>query len=181
MKLTIMVLRGDKYVGDFIFLEKKSMKAIVCILMGLGLSVSVLYGQKSHKTSVFLMGENEKNYESIKESYRHSLLEVCEADMKKAFENWINLVTSLEDYAKQEGVDINGVKLWLHTFFSEEGKIDHIGFLLKPASKNVNIKELKVLLKEFGKNYTFPIQYDHKFYHYTGVTFPTFSQPSNRK
>lgn len=156
------------------------MKAIVCILIGLGVSVSALYGQKAQKTSVFLMGENEKNYESLKESYRHSLLEVCDSDMKKAFENWINFVTTLEDYAKQEGVDINGVKLWLHTFFSPEGNVDHIGFLLKPTSKNVDLKELKILLKEFAKNYTFPIKYDHKFYHYTGVTFPTFSQPSNR-
>lgn len=156
------------------------MKAIVCILLGLSLSASLLYGQKSQKTSVFLMGENEKNYENLKEIYRYSLLEACDSDMEKAFKNWIGMVTALEAYAEEQGVDINGVKLWMHTFFSEDGSIDHIGFLLKPESKNTDIKDLKVLLKEFAKGYTFPIQYDHKYYHYTGVTFPTFSQPTNK-
>jgi len=156
------------------------MKAIVCILVGLGLSLTALQGQKSQKLSVFLMGENEKNYEKLKETYRYSLLEACNSDMEKAFEHWIKMVTALEDYAKQEGVDINGVKLWMHTFFAENGQIEHIGFLLKPESKNTDIDELKILLREFAKNYTFPVQYQHKYYHYTGVTFPTFSQPSNK-
>jgi hypothetical protein len=153
------------------------MKAIVCIVLGLSMSTALLHAQKN---SVFLMGENEKNYEKLKETYRHSLLEACNSDMEKAFNNWIEMATSLEAYAKQEGVDINGVKMWMHTFFSEDGSIDHIGFLLKPDSKNAEIKELKALLKEFAKNYTFPVQYDHKYYHYTGVTFPTYSQPINK-
>ncbi len=156
------------------------MKAIVLMLLGLSISLSAAQGQKSQKVTVFIMGENEKNYEELKESYRYSLLEACNSNMEKAFDNWISMVTAIEAFAEQEKVDINGVKLWMHTFFSENGKIDHIGFLLKPQSKNTDINELKILLKEFAKNYTFPVQYEHKFYHYTGVTFPTFSQPSNK-
>jgi hypothetical protein len=41
------------------------MKAIVCIVLGLSMSTALLHAQKN---SVFLMGENEKNYEKLKET-----------------------------------------------------------------------------------------------------------------
>lgn len=130
---------------------------------------------------IFQMGENEDQYEALKEKYNYSLLDACNDDMESAFKGWIGMAKSLEEYAEEQNVDINGVRAWLHVFFSKDGKINNMGYLLKPDSRNIDKQEFTILLREFAKQYTFPITYKRNFYHYTGVTFPTFSEKTKNR
>lgn len=123
---------------------------------------------------VFLMGENEKGYEQLTQDYAQSLLEVCDNNMEMAFENWLEMVKEMEQYAQKIKFDLKGVKLRLHVFWSPEGKIDHMGYLLRSDSRNINTAELSAFLSSFINRYKFAKTSDKKFSHYTGATFPTF-------
>lgn len=50
---------------------------------------------------VFQLGTNEKAYESLSQAYAPSLLEVCNGDMKVAFDKWLDMMKALEEYAKK--------------------------------------------------------------------------------
>ncbi len=145
------------------------------------LTLNYLHAQQKTQPAIFAMGEDEQLYEELKNEYAYSLLNACDENMEKAFINWIKMVKALEDYADSQSIDIKGVRAWMHVFFSENGQVDHIGFILKPDSRNIDQETFVVLLKEFAKNYTFPVKFKRKFSHYTGVTFPTFSEVEQKK
>ncbi len=123
---------------------------------------------------VFLMGDNEKEYEQLTQDYAQSLLEVCNNDMEAAFGQWLEMVKEMELYAQKIKFDLKGVKLRLHVFFSPDGKIDHIGYLLRGDSRNINTAEMSAFLSSFINRYKFGKTSDKKFSHYTGATFPTY-------
>lgn len=125
---------------------------------------------------VFVLGEDEKNYIELNQKYTGSLLAACNFEMDKAFENWLGMMQVIETFSKGENIDLKGVSLWLHVFWNETGHIDHLGFVLRPNSKNIDMEELKSFFSKFIANYTFPVKSNQKFMHYTGATFPTFVQ-----
>lgn len=133
--------------------------------------------------AVFLLGENEDSYEVATQTYSKTLLEVCSNDMKGAFDHWINMMKDMESFAERIKFDVKGVKVWMHVFWNEQGSIDHIGYFLRPDSRNIKTNELSAFFKAFMNQYeTFPLKSDRKFSHYTGATFPTFverAKPSN--
>jgi len=49
----------------------------------------------------------------------------------------------------------------------------HIGFYLKPNSKNLDRKEFAAFLKSFVNNYSFPHTFNEPFSHYGSAGFPT--------
>lgn len=125
--------------------------------------------------AVFLLGENEQPYEVATQTYSKTLLEVCNNDMKAAFDHWIVMMKEMEDFAQKIQFDIKGVKVWMHVFWNEQGRIDHIGYFLRPDSRNIKTNELSAFFKAFINQFdTFPLKADRKFSHYTGATFPTF-------
>jgi hypothetical protein len=125
---------------------------------------------------VFQLGTNEQAYDALVQEYAPSLLEVCNNDMKVAFDKWLDMMKALEDYAKKINFDINGVKVRLHVFWDEEGNIDHIGYVFRTNSRNIRAEEFGALLSSFSRQYVFPVTSKQKFSHYTIATFPLFSQ-----
>lgn len=134
------------------------------------------FSQSTSLDKVFALGTEEEHYERLTGEYSQSLLEAASGDITQAFESWLNMQQAMDAYANSQSYDLNGVKVWLHVFWSADGNIDELGFLLRPDSRFVDEKELKVLLAGFIENYKLPLQSGRKFSHYTGATFPTLSQ-----
>lgn len=128
---------------------------------------------------VFELGTDEQRYEQLTGSYSQSLLEATGGDITRAFESWLDMQQAIDTYAAEQNYDLNGVRMWLHVFWGPTGRIDQIGFLLRPDSRNVSAAEIKALLGGFAGRYTLPVQSGQRFSHYTGATFPTLSQRRN--
>lgn len=151
--------------------------ALVCML----LSTTIASAQANNKITlplprVFQLGSNEQAYDALVQEYAPSLLEVCNNDMKVAFDKWLDMMKALEDYAKKINFDVKGVKVRLHVFWDEEGNIDHIGYVFRTNSRNIRPEEFGALLSSFSRQYVFPLTSKQKFSHYTIATFPTYSQ-----
>lgn len=125
---------------------------------------------------VFQLGGNEQAYETLSKEYGQSLLEVCNNDMKIAFEKWLEMMKALEDYAKKINFDIKGVKVRLHVFWNADGSIDHIGYVLRTNSRNIRSEEFSAFLSSFTRQYTFSLKSQQKFSHYTIATFPLHTE-----
>ncbi len=129
---------------------------------------------------VFLLGEHEKPYEVATQTYSKTLLEVCNDDMQVAFQHWIAMAKEMDDFAEKISFDVKGVKVWMHVFWNEQGGIDHIGYFLRPDSRNIKTNELSAFFMAFmGRYNAFPVKISQKFSHYTGATFPTFVERAN--
>ncbi|MBK7407698.1 MAG: hypothetical protein IPJ40_06205 [Saprospirales bacterium] len=122
---------------------------------------------------VFVIGDYEPEYEALTGNYSKSLLDVCGSDMTQAFDLWIGFVEEIEAYSKQSGFELNGVKAWIHVFFNEDGTITHIGFHLKPTSRNVDTDALASFLSQFIGQYQLPFTAREKYSNYTSVSFPS--------
>lgn len=122
----------------------------------------------------FVLAEYEEISEKYAPEYQH-LLDVCDGDIYIAFTKWLNMLTEMEAASQAQKLNLSGVKMWMQIYFSANGRIDHIGFFLKPNSKNINQTELSVFLEKFARQYKFPIEAESKFSHYTAVSFPIFA------
>ena len=152
----------------------------VCCLLFIGTISAQLGADESPKKDlpeVFQIGEHEAAFEALSFSYNTSLLAACDENMDLAYKKWLDMLQSLESFAHSNGVDLNGVKMWINVFWDEEGGIDHIAYYLKPQSKNVDQRYLTVLFKEFTLTYQFPLTYPGKFSHYGLARFPVFAKP----
>ncbi|RME99619.1 MAG: hypothetical protein D6772_07455 [Bacteroidetes bacterium] len=145
-----------------------SLLVFVCLL-----GVQAQNGQLS---KVFQLGTEEQRYEQLTSVYSQSLLEAANGNITTAFEGWLDMQQAMDRHAERVNFDLNGVKVWLHVFWNEQGQIDQLGYLLRPDSKLVDDAELRAFLADFIGQYTFPIRSGRKFSHYTGATFPTVSQ-----
>ncbi|MEM6966384.1 MAG: hypothetical protein AAF573_16595 [Bacteroidota bacterium] len=128
---------------------------------------------------VFILGDYEKQYDQLSTEYGTSLLAANNDDTGIAGKQWSSMIKEMEAHADMLEYDINGVKMWLHVFWDQEGKINHIGFYLKPNSRNVDKKELRSFLMDFVNNYYIPSSHESKFSHYSGAAFPTFNLKRN--
>ena len=143
-------------------------------------NVKLVSQQKSNTDnqipSVFYIGENERSYEKLVQSYNKLLFTVCDNNMDQAFEYWTVLLKDIEDYSANSNIDLKGVKLWLNVFWAKDGKIDYIVFYPKPNSKNLDYDSVQDMLKRFVESYQSPIKYSSKFSHYGSAAFPVFSK-----
>ncbi|MCB0569672.1 MAG: hypothetical protein KDC66_07920 [Phaeodactylibacter sp.] len=151
------------------------MKLVLTLILGTTFFVSPLLAQDDVQ-AVFVLGDNEKAYEMLNQEYSQTLLEVSGFDTQKAFEYWMDMMKQMEDYAKKLRFDIKGIKLWLHVFWNEDGTISHIGYMLRPDSRNIDNLELAAFLKTFSGRYKLPVSSTRKFSHYTGANFPIYSE-----
>ena len=155
------------------------MKVLLSLILGTTLFATTLSAQSEEMPEVFRLGENEKGYEALNQTYSQTLLEVSNFDTQKAFNAWMDMMKEMEEYAKKIRFDIKGVKLWLHVFWNEDGSISHIGYLLRPDSRNIDPLELAAFFKTFKGRYTLPLSSSKKFSHYTGANFPIYSEKVN--
>ena len=127
--------------------------------------------------TVFVIGQNADMFETLNDEYSTLLLTVCNDDMKKAFRQWKHTLSQIEQYAHLNGMNLNGVKMWIKVFWSPSGHIEHIAFDLKPQSAKINKKKLAKLLEDFVQEYSTDepsISAETKFSHYGSVGYPVY-------
>ena len=158
------------------------MRMLFCLLAAtlfMGLNISIAQTSDSTDTElpkVFLLGEYENQYNQLIAKYDVSLLTVCKEDMPKAFKKWISMNQEIEVYANQIEFDMNGVRLWLHMFWEKDGTIKHIGYYLRPNSRNIKLEDLTAFLTSFTNHYKFPLTAKTSYQHYSFAQFPIMSQ-----
>ena len=155
------------------------MKMLCSLLLLSTICFTSLSAQSAELPEVFRLGQNEEGYEVAKQDYQQTLLEVSNYDTQVAFNHWMDMMQELQKHADKVNVDLKGVKVWLHAFWNTDGSVAHLGYLLRPDSRNVNELELAAVLKIFMKKYKFPVTSGKKFSHYTGANFPIYSEKVN--
>lgn len=129
---------------------------------------------------VSLIGEYQDGLEHLTETHPDLLLSVCGDDLDYAYEQWMDLLAAIEDYATSIEYDIRGLKAYMYVFWNADGTIEHLAFFPKPNSRNIAIAELRALFKSFIRQYRMPIAADTGFSHYASAAFPTFARPEYR-
>lgn len=125
---------------------------------------------------VFMIGENELEYESMVRDCNTMLLSVCQDSMNVAYDNWLTMLSDVENYAKSEDFDIKGVKIWINVFWNKDGSLKHIVYYPKPNSKNMDFDALTSFFQSFANNYKLSLEHVSCFSHYGSASFPTFSR-----
>lgn len=160
------------------------LKAFIPLIVSLLTGISGFAQSSEQKQSplppVFLIGEYDEAFGMLSEDYSKILLTVCGDDMDFAYEKWMDMLASLEDYAERINYDINGLKMYMYVFWKEDGSIAHIAYFPKPNSKNLPIEELNALFKGFTKEYKMPIHSKSGYSHYASASFPVFFRPEYR-
>lgn len=154
---------------------------VVLVCATLGLFTGIAVGQTSYTPDlgyismpkVFKLGEHAQQYENLTPGYQ-TLLEACGGDMKVAHAKLHSMMKEMEAFASLMDYDLKGIKAWMHFFWKEDGTIEHIGFYLKPNSRNVDSADLGAFLKNFSQHYDFPLSTDLKYAHYSTFSFPVF-------
>lgn len=136
------------------------------------------FNAKGQLAKVFVLGEGEERYEQLTSTYTQTLLGASQNDIEVAFSRWLDMMRAMDAHAEKVNFNLKGVKVWFHVFWSENGNIDYLGFLLRPDSRYVDVAELKAFFSDFIANYQLSVRADRKFSHYTGATFPTISEKS---
>ena len=77
--------------GPFIF--------VIAVFTSFGVSSQAI-------THVGQIGQNQKKYEKIVASHQMQLLEVCDNNLDSAYQIWIDVMTSLEDYSESVNFDV---------------------------------------------------------------------------
>jgi len=123
---------------------------------------------------VFLIGEYENQYNELIKDYETLLFTACDFDMNAAFSKWQSMLSEMDNFAKENEVNLDGIKLWLNVFMKPDGQISHLAYYLKPMSKNADDAEMNALFKEFIKDYRFPLLSKSNYSHYGTASFPVF-------
>lgn len=121
--------------------------------------------------TVFMLGEYDKSYEAMMAG-QGTLLDACDNDMNLAYGKLMGMMKEMEAYANLVDFDLKGINAWMHFFWQANGSIDHIGFFLKPNSRNVNTDLVQNFLEGFAKQYKLPLKSGKKFSHYSSFSFP---------
>ncbi len=126
--------------------------------------------------SVFMIGEYELEYESLVVECEDILLQVCDDSMEEAYEHWLLMLHDMEKFAKEEEIEIRGVKLWLNTFWNPDGTIKNIVYYPKPNCRNMDFSKLGNFFNKFVDNYAFTKTNIDCFAHYGSASFPTHTE-----
>ncbi len=124
----------------------------------------------------FLIGEYELAYDQLLEDYNKALISVCNSDNDKAFDIWSAILNDIVEYSKTEGLDLNGLKLWINLFFNNQGEIKHITYYPKPNSKNMDFDRLTSFFANFCKSYKMKESLSAKCMLSTTASFPLFNK-----
>ncbi|MBI1227566.1 MAG: hypothetical protein GC192_20200 [Bacteroidetes bacterium] len=144
---------------------------------------SVKFPLKQDIPTVFLLGELDKRYDEMMAD-QSTLLDACNDDMNLAYSKLMGMMQEMEAYAELVDFDLKGINAWIHFFWRADGSLEHIGFYLKPNSRNVSTELMKNFLEGFAKQYRLPLKYSKKFSHYASFAFPivrNISNPENAK
>lgn len=133
---------------------------------------SVLSITDSSLPRVFEIGEHEIAYEELQSDYQLSLIDACGGDMRIAHRKLSSMLSYLQNYAKDSGYNVDGIRIWMHIFWNTDGSIEHFAFHLRPNSRNVPVEEVKNFLSGFLEVYKFPQTASQPYMLYTSIAFP---------
>ncbi len=126
---------------------------------------------KQEMPTVFLLGEYDNLYDEMM-TEQTTLLDACDDNMNFAYSKLMGMMQEMEAYADLIDFDLKGINAWIHFFWDKDGTVEHIGFYLKPNSRNINIDLMKNFLEGFANQYKLPLKYSRKFSHYSSFSFP---------
>lgn len=129
---------------------------------------------KSQLAQVFHIGDKPTEYEALLPQYGN-LLDICGQDLKKAGQVWGTMLSDIYGQAQESNIDLDGVQLLLHVFWTPEGKIERLGYYVKPNSKPIEIKTLDNLFKTFILSHLSLVQAEVPFSNYGVAGFPPLS------
>jgi len=147
----------------------------VFISLSKAVALNVVSIQIDSLPEVFMIGENESEYEDLVTGCNTLLLSVCEDDMDLAYRKWLGLLSDMEKYAETKEIDIRGVKIWINVFWDKDGTIKHLVYYPKPNSKNMDFDKLSLFFVEFTAEYKMDFNIEKCFSHFGSATFPTFA------
>lgn len=125
---------------------------------------------------VFMIGQNELQYEGLVTECSNPLLTVCQDSMDLAYRQWMGMLNEMEQFAEKSEFDIKGIKIWLNVFWDAEGQIRHLVYFPKPNSRNMDFDLLTKFLFKFADNYQMDQPSAACFSHFASATFPTFAE-----
>ncbi len=129
---------------------------------------------------VFTLGQYDGSpFERMKKDYETTLATACKNDYETAYYLWIQLLKKMETHASKRNFDMNGIKLWLHVFWSKDGAVDYIAFHAKPTSRNFNNAEMTAFLNDFAKEYVSPLKHDKSYSNYSTASFPVMVEKAS--
>ena len=132
--------------------------------------------QNTTTLSIFEIGKDEQNYRTICEAYPETLLSWKKDDYTQSALLWFDFLKSMETYADAIQFNLNGLKLWIHIFWNENGEINHVGYFVHPESRQIDKKELNAFLSAYSRLAKKPdFKSGMKISHYTSASFPTFA------
>lgn len=149
--------------------------------MGLFASQSLAYSICTTTTldslpEVFMIGQNELDYENLVSACNQPLLNVYEDSMDMAYRYWMTMLSDMEKYADKSEFDIKGIKIWLNVFWNPDGTIKHIVYFPKPNSRNMDFDLLTKFFVRFADQWTAETGGTKCYSHYGSATFPTFAE-----
>ncbi len=153
----------------------KSILFVVILLQGVALKADINSSRIDSLPSVFMIGQNEVEYEDLVADCNDLLLSVCDDSMDEAYRKWLSLLSEMEKYAEKREFDIKGIKIWLNVFWKPDGTIKHLVFYPKPNSRNMNFDQLTEFFNEFQSEYKMDFSYQKCFSHYGSAAFPSFA------
>jgi len=125
--------------------------------------------------SVFMIGQNEMEYEGLVSNCSNPLLTVCQDSMDLAYRRWLGMLNEMEIFAEKSEFEIRGIKIWLNVFWNSDGSIKHLVYFPKPNSRNMDFKLLTKFFGSFVENYQMKSLDSSCYSHYGSAAFPTFA------
>lgn len=125
---------------------------------------------------VFMIGENELEYEGLVTNCNKPLLNVYQDSMDMAYRYWMGMLSDMEKYADKADFDIKGIKIWLNVFWNRDGTIKHLVYFPKPNSRNMDFDQLTIFFDQFADQWITSNSVDKCYSHYGSATFPTFAE-----
>lgn len=160
--------------------KKKSLELLLVVVLFSGWYMSSSFTNthaEDINPTVFEIEQNPAFFEQLNMEYDGLLLTTCSNDMNQAYEVWMTLIKDIEQFSKDNGVNLKGVKMWLKVYWAEDGNIDYIAFNRKPQSANISSDALAFMLEDFRLQYKPTISNGTKFSHYGSASYPMRALP----
>ena len=142
------------------------------LVIGIGLFFSLTSVQAQEATVIYSLNDRPEEVQDVLDEEYEVLLKYYQGDMEKAMKDWYGFLTSLEKFAEAEAVNIDGVKVWLNVFSRPDGSLKAVGYHPKSGSKKMDWAVFEALLKEFSKQYQYPVEMKQPYSHYAAAMWP---------
>lgn len=150
---------------------------ILCLCGSRSYASMVSYHEKIDSLpQVFMIGENEIEYENLVSVCNKPLLNVYQDSMDMAYRYWMSMLSDMEKYAERAEFDIKGIKIWLNVFWNPDGTIKHLVYFPKPNSRNMDFDLLTKFFARFADHWIASSDEAKCYSHYGSATFPTFAE-----